>query len=407
MREVEPRPAAAATVTAQRPSRCSSDPECARPRAPRRSAAATTVAPSRVRDASGAVRDVGDPPRAGVAGLLGDARNARAAVDAPAPALIAVTMHRSPTREPRGGSAPPRRPPASRRRRGRPTVALPSSTANRKRPDRRRSAGSAHRPASSAATTLVRARERRRVPAAERARGDVAHAVVLGRRQQPAGAHSSSATTAARRRRGCPRIWTFAREVISTMPLPSAAASRSARRPPSASRAAGQAHAREPAVAGGVHAKHAGAPVGRGRATTADRAARPGSIDSPAYPSTITPGLARRSNRHAPGLVGLPPARPPAAGRSNGPAADERSPRMTSTIGEILPVAARRFGARTALLVGDRSFSFDDLRGAVEPRRERPRRGGRRSRATGLRCTARTAGSGSSRTTASPRPARS
>ena len=34
---------------------------------------------------------------------------------------------------------------------------------------------------------------------------------------------------------------------------------------------------------------------------------------------------------------------------------------MTSTIGQILPVAAQRFGARTALLVGDRSFSFDDL----------------------------------------------
>ena len=33
----------------------------------------------------------------------------------------------------------------------------------------------------------------------------------------------------------------------------------------------------------------------------------------------------------------------------------------TSTIGEILPVAARRFGARTALIVGDRSFSFADL----------------------------------------------
>ena len=38
---------------------------------------------------------------------------------------------------------------------------------------------------------------------------------------------------------------------------------------------------------------------------------------------------------------------------------------MTSTIGEILPVAARRFGARTALIVGDRSFSFDDLQGLV------------------------------------------
>ena len=34
---------------------------------------------------------------------------------------------------------------------------------------------------------------------------------------------------------------------------------------------------------------------------------------------------------------------------------------MTSTIGEILPTAARRFGDRTALLVGERAFSFDDL----------------------------------------------
>src|SRR3954453_18446026 len=34
---------------------------------------------------------------------------------------------------------------------------------------------------------------------------------------------------------------------------------------------------------------------------------------------------------------------------------------MTSTIGEVLPTAARRFAGRTALLVGDRSFSFDDL----------------------------------------------
>lgn len=34
---------------------------------------------------------------------------------------------------------------------------------------------------------------------------------------------------------------------------------------------------------------------------------------------------------------------------------------MTSTIGEILPVAAQRFGARTALQVGDRSFSFEEL----------------------------------------------
>ena len=34
---------------------------------------------------------------------------------------------------------------------------------------------------------------------------------------------------------------------------------------------------------------------------------------------------------------------------------------MTSTIGEVLPTAARRFGDRTALLVGDRAFSFEDL----------------------------------------------
>ena len=34
---------------------------------------------------------------------------------------------------------------------------------------------------------------------------------------------------------------------------------------------------------------------------------------------------------------------------------------MTSTIGQIPPLAARRFGAGTALLVGDRSLSFNDL----------------------------------------------
>src|SRR3954453_22227772 len=34
---------------------------------------------------------------------------------------------------------------------------------------------------------------------------------------------------------------------------------------------------------------------------------------------------------------------------------------MTSTIGQILPVAAQRFGANPALLVGDRSFSFAEL----------------------------------------------
>ena len=32
---------------------------------------------------------------------------------------------------------------------------------------------------------------------------------------------------------------------------------------------------------------------------------------------------------------------------------------MTSTIGEILLVAVQRFGPRTALVVGDRSFSFE------------------------------------------------
>jgi long-chain acyl-CoA synthetase len=44
-----------------------------------------------------------------------------------------------------------------------------------------------------------------------------------------------------------------------------------------------------------------------------------------------------------------------------GAGADERTQRMTSTIGQILPVAARRFGARTALIVDDRSFSFAEL----------------------------------------------
>jgi len=34
---------------------------------------------------------------------------------------------------------------------------------------------------------------------------------------------------------------------------------------------------------------------------------------------------------------------------------------VASTIGEILPGAARRFGARPALIVGDRSFSFEEL----------------------------------------------
>src|SRR6476659_6690598 len=34
---------------------------------------------------------------------------------------------------------------------------------------------------------------------------------------------------------------------------------------------------------------------------------------------------------------------------------------MSSTIGQILPVAAQRFGDRTALLVGDRSLSFAEL----------------------------------------------
>src|SRR3954447_13840937 len=38
---------------------------------------------------------------------------------------------------------------------------------------------------------------------------------------------------------------------------------------------------------------------------------------------------------------------------------------MTSTIGEILPVAARRFGTRTALVVGDRSFPFEVLGGLL------------------------------------------
>ena len=69
---------------------------------------------------------------------------------------------------------------------------------------------------------------------------------------------------------------------------------------------------------------------------------------------------------------------------------------MTSTIGEVLPTAARRFGARTALLVGERSFSFDDLE-ALSNRVANGLVSAACSRATGSRCTARTAGSGSSR----------
>jgi long-chain acyl-CoA synthetase len=34
---------------------------------------------------------------------------------------------------------------------------------------------------------------------------------------------------------------------------------------------------------------------------------------------------------------------------------------MTSTIGGIVPAAARRFGSRAALLVEGRTFSFQDL----------------------------------------------
>ena len=40
---------------------------------------------------------------------------------------------------------------------------------------------------------------------------------------------------------------------------------------------------------------------------------------------------------------------------------DGRGVPTTRTIAEVLPVAARRFGARAALIVGDRSFSFDEL----------------------------------------------
>jgi long-subunit acyl-CoA synthetase (AMP-forming) len=39
---------------------------------------------------------------------------------------------------------------------------------------------------------------------------------------------------------------------------------------------------------------------------------------------------------------------------------------LASTIGEILPAALRRFGARPALIVGDRSFSFDELQASSD-----------------------------------------
>ena len=34
---------------------------------------------------------------------------------------------------------------------------------------------------------------------------------------------------------------------------------------------------------------------------------------------------------------------------------------MTQTLGEILPMAARRFGDRTAVIVEDKVFSFNEL----------------------------------------------
>jgi long-chain acyl-CoA synthetase len=87
---------------------------------------------------------------------------------------------------------------------------------------------------------------------------------------------------------------------------------------------------------------------------TLDWAVRSAGVDRALCRVEIPSGVRRR--------VGSPLARAlrPTIDR-NGPARGERSTRMTSTIGEILPVAAQRFGARTALVVGDRSVSFDEL----------------------------------------------
>jgi non-ribosomal peptide synthetase component E (peptide arylation enzyme) len=74
-----------------------------------------------------------------------------------------------------------------------------------------------------------------------------------------------------------------------------------------------------------------------------------------------------------------------------------------ATTGELLPEAARRFGDKASLVVEDETFGFAEL----EMLSNRVANGlvsvavlpGDRSR-----CTARTAGSGSSPTTPSPRP---
>ena len=78
---------------------------------------------------------------------------------------------------------------------------------------------------------------------------------------------------------------------------------------------------------------------------------------------------------------------------------------MVTTIGEILPEAARRFGDKTALVIEDETFSFVELEALSNSVANGLVSLGVAARATGSRCTARTAGSGSSPTTRSPRPA--
>ena len=78
---------------------------------------------------------------------------------------------------------------------------------------------------------------------------------------------------------------------------------------------------------------------------------------------------------------------------------------MTNTIGEILPVAAQRFGAgRPCWSATAPCPSMTCRHCRIAPRTVLSRRAS--GRATALRSTARTAGSGSSATTPSPRPAR-
>ena len=213
------------------------------------------------------------------------ARNARAASTASAGASSCVTVrsvgrpasHRrnAPCSAASVTSAP--RPP---------TVALPSSTAKRNRPDRAPSAGSAHNRRSSAATTSsVRASDAGSRPASGLA-AMLRTRSCSSRRKQPAGAQQLGDDLLAVGQ-GCPGSGgSRARSPRRSRCRP-AAASRSAHRPPSVSRPPGRRTRASPPSPAGCMRSTPGHQSGRGRATTADRAARPGSIDSPAYPPGV------------------------------------------------------------------------------------------------------------------------